>query len=532
MVPSAIPAQPAMQARAPVLREDPVAPPPIDEGPRLVEPVRETPAPDVPVKTSPKTADIPDYETPEPEEDEDDGVVLPDPPPPPPLREAGAQAAQDFLAQARRAAQAASQGSHSGYDSPAYAESSARFETDDAEKKRNRLVIIATAGFIALAVIAGAFLFMRQSPTPGGTAPMTNPGETSSPAPTNPEASPEDAGADAAPEAPASTTSQTGTSKTGAPETSAPKTGTSETGASAEAPVNVAKVPATPVDDVSPATSTPPSAPQPVTLNDAARAGNAAAEYTLGDAYARGEGVAQNDKQAVSWIRKAAGQGLTIAQYRLATFYEKGRGVGQDNARAMQLYEKAASKGNVKAMHNLAVMYAEGRGTSQDFAKAAQWFAKAANYGLGDSQYNLAVLNERGLGIKKDLATAYKWFAIAALAGDKGAAKKRDALAEQMEPGDLADARIATNAWQAKTADPVANGNLSSLKSWDSAAAGPADPDIAQAQSLLNKLGYDAGPADGMMGPRTKDAIAAFQRANGLAPSGKVTPELLIELEG
>ncbi|WP_339614499.1 peptidoglycan-binding protein, partial [uncultured Parvibaculum sp.] len=477
----------------------------------------ETPAPDVPVKASPKAADIPDYETPEPEEEEDDGVVLPDPPPPPPLREAGAQAAQDFLAQARRAAQAASQGSHSGYDSPAYAESSARFETDDAEKKRNRLVIIATAGFIALAVIAGAFLFMRQSPTPGGTAPMTNPGETSSPATTNPEASPEDAGADAAPEVPASTT---------------PETGTSKTGASAEAPVNVAKVPATPVDDVSPAPDTPPSAPQPVTLNDAARAGNAAAEYTLGDAYARGEGVAQNDKQAVSWIRKAAGQGLTIAQYRLATFYEKGRGVGQDNARAMQLYEQAANKGNVKAMHNLAVMYAEGRGTSQDFAKAAQWFAKAANYGLGDSQYNLAVLNERGLGIKKDLATAYKWFAIAALAGDKGAARKRDALAEQMEPGDLADARIATNAWQAKTADPVANGNLSSLKRWDSAAAGPADPDIAQAQSLLNKLGYDAGPADGMMGPRTKDAITAFQRANGLAPSGKVTPELLIELEG
>lgn len=526
MVPSAIPAepamqaQPAMQARAPVLREEPAAPPPMDEGPRLVEP-----APEMPAQEPPKATDIPDYETPEPEEDEDDGVIPPDPPPPP-LREAGAQAAQDFLAQARRAAQAASQGTHSGYESPAYADSSARFDTGDAEKKRSRLVMAAMVGFIALAAVAGAFIFMRQNPTPGDTAPMTNTGEATSPAPIDPEAVPEDAGADAAPEAPASTTPQASTSGAGTSESGAAPAGTDST--SAEAPVDVAKVPVTPVDDVPPA----PSAPQRVTLNDAAQAGNAAAEYTLGDAYARGDGVAQSDTRAVTWIRKAAAQGLTIAQYRLATFYEKGRGVDQDNARALQLYEQAANKGNVKAMHNLAVMYAEGRGTSQNFTRAAEWFAKAADYGLGDSQYNLAVLNERGLGVEKDLATAYKWFAIAALAGDKGAARKRDALAERMEPGDLADARIATNAWQAKTADPVANGDLSSLESWDSAAAGPADPDIAQAQSLLNKLGYDAGPADGMMGPRTKDAIAAFQKANGLAPSGKVTPELLIELEG
>ncbi|NIJ42908.1 localization factor PodJL [Parvibaculum indicum] len=520
MVPSAIPAEPVAQARAPVLREEPAAPP-MDEAPRLVEPARE-----MPVQEPPKAKDIPDYETPEPEEDEDDGVIPPDPPPPPPLREAGAQAAQDFLAQARRAAQAASQGSHSGYDSPAYADSSARFDANDAEKKRSRLVMAATVGFIALAIVAGAFLFMRQSPTPGDTAPTSNTGAATSPAPVDPEAVPEDAGADAAPEAPASATPDNG-----APENGATESGTASApadGATAETSVDVATVPVTPADDVPPA----PSAPRQVTLNDAAQAGNAAAEYTLGDAYARGEGVAQSDTQAVTWIRKAAGQGLTIAQYRLATFYEKGRGVGQDNARALQLYEQAANKGNVKAMHNLAVMYAEGRGTSQNFTKAAEWFAKAADYGLGDSQYNLAVLNERGLGVEEDLATAYQWFAIAAAAGDKGAAKKRDALAERMEPGDLADARIATNAWQAKTADPVANGDLSSLKSWNSAAAGPADPDIAQAQSLLNALGYDAGPADGMMGPRTRDAIAAFQKANGFAPSGKVTPELLIELEG
>ena len=544
-VPPAMPAEPAMEARAPVQREEPAAPPPASEGPRLVEPTFDAPeaVEEPPIVSKPAAEQRPAYETPEPEEDEDDGVIPPDPTPPPPLREAGAQAAQDFLAQARRAAQAASEGSYPSYNGQAYAESSARFDTGDTEQKRKRLVIGATAGFIALAVIAGAFLFMRQSPTPGDTAPVAETGKASAPAKTVPEASPEDAGADAAPKAPASTTPGNGTTggdttggdtadagKTdaGAADASAAASGDTSSTGTTTAPIDVAKVPAKPVDD----TPAPAPEPKPVTLADAANAGNAAAEYTLGDAYVRGDGVAQSDTQAVSWIRKAAAQGLTIAQYRLATFYEKGRGVGQDNARALQLYEQAANKGNVKAMHNLAVMYAEGRGSSQDFAKAAEWFGKAADYGLGDSQYNLAVLNERGLGVKKNLVTAYKWFAIAAQAGDKGAAKKRDALAAQMDPSDLADARIAASGWHAKTRNPVANGNLSSLKSWNSAAAGPADPDIAQAQSLLNKLGYDAGPPDGMMGPRTKEAIAAFQKANGQAPSGRVSPELLIELEG
>jgi membrane-bound lytic murein transglycosylase B len=35
--------------------------------------------------------------------------------------------------------------------------------------------------------------------------------------------------------------------------------------------------------------------------------------------------------------------------------------------------------------------------------------------------------------------------------------------------------------------------------------------DVRQAQEMLNALGYDAGPADGLMGPRTRAAIEAFQ---------------------
>ena len=208
----------------------------------------------------------------------------------------------------------------------------------------------------------------------------------------------------------------------------------------------------------------------------------------------------------------------------------------QDDRLARDWYEKAAQGGNVKAMHNLAVIHAEGRGTAQDFKTAAGWFTQAADFGLGDSQYNLAILNERGLGIPKNPVDAYKWLDIAAKGGDQGAAAKRDALATELGAEDLARAKVASGTWRAKTPDPVANGDLSSLKQWDvSSLTGNSAPttkaDIARTQELLNRLGYDAGSPDGLMGPRTRDAILEYQMTEGLSMTGTVTQETLRSLE-
>jgi len=47
-------------------------------------------------------------------------------------------------------------------------------------------------------------------------------------------------------------------------------------------------------------------------------------------------------------------------------------------------------------------------------------------------------------------------------------------------------------------------------------------PDIRQIQKALKNAGYNPGTMDGRMGRETKDAIRAFQRANGLRADGKV----------
>ncbi|MEF2553953.1 peptidoglycan-binding domain-containing protein [Aurantimonas sp. A2-1-M11] len=53
---------------------------------------------------------------------------------------------------------------------------------------------------------------------------------------------------------------------------------------------------------------------------------------------------------------------------------------------------------------------------------------------------------------------------------------------------------------------------------------------IQTVQRLLNDRGYDAGTPDGLMGPRTRGAIRAFQSAEGMAQTGDPDGALLAAL--
>ena len=46
-------------------------------------------------------------------------------------------------------------------------------------------------------------------------------------------------------------------------------------------------------------------------------------------------------------------------------------------------------------------------------------------------------------------------------------------------------------------------------------------------QTSLQRLGYDPGPADGLYGQRTSDAISQYQHANRLPVDGRPSPQLL-----
>ena len=83
-----------------------------------------------------------------------------------------------------------------------------------------------------------------------------------------------------------------------------------------------------------------------------AEQGNANAQTILGVMYDNGEGVPENDVEAVKLYRLAAEQGYAPAQNNLGVMYEKGEGVPENDVKAYVWYSVAAAQGDFAARGN------------------------------------------------------------------------------------------------------------------------------------------------------------------------------------
>ena len=79
--------------------------------------------------------------------------------------------------------------------------------------------------------------------------------------------------------------------------------------------------------------------------------------------------------------RPLAEQGNSRAQNNLGLMYDEGQGVLQDDTEAVKWYRVAAEQGNASAQLNLGLMYAEGQGVPQDYVQAHMWASLAAANG-------------------------------------------------------------------------------------------------------------------------------------------------------
>lgn len=73
-----------------------------------------------------------------------------------------------------------------------------------------------------------------------------------------------------------------------------------------------------------------------------AEAGDAEAQFYVGQIFEKGLGVPPDYPSAAVWYQRAAEQGHTGAQIGLGSFYESGRGVAQDAQAALRWYRSAA----------------------------------------------------------------------------------------------------------------------------------------------------------------------------------------------
>lgn len=145
-----------------------------------------------------------------------------------------------------------------------------------------------------------------------------------------------------------------------------------------------------------------------------ADASNPVAQATLGDMYHDGNGVTQDEKEAVKWWTRAAEKGEAHSQSNLGESYMMGRGVQQNWTEAIKWWRKAAEQNIARAQTALGMALVEGRWVRQDYVEAAKWFSKAAEQGEPLSQAYLAHMYLRGEGgLKPSPVDAYKWILIA-----------------------------------------------------------------------------------------------------------------------
>lgn len=179
--------------------------------------------------------------------------------------------------------------------------------------------------------------------------------------------------------------------------------------------------------------------------------------YFLGDLYAQGKGITQNDDQAFKFYKLAANRGVTQAYllvgnlasqgkgcekneklafkaykcayeldmdnrgeaaYRLALCYEEGKGTDVDITLAIELIETAVSLGNFEAKKNkikmlmrLATDFHNGKkGYEIDYKEAIKYASLAAELGSISSYLMLGTCYADGKGVEKNDELAFEYF--------------------------------------------------------------------------------------------------------------------------
>ena len=156
--------------------------------------------------------------------------------------------------------------------------------------------------------------------------------------------------------------------------------------------------------------------------------------FALSSAHA---GMTPAEVKAFMDEMKKAEKGDRVAQYTLGNCYYNGAGVANDEAQAVSWYRKAAEQGLAQAQYNLGVCHEYGTGVPKDFVQGVSWYRKAAEQGHAKAQFYLGFCYSMGEGVARDQIEAYAFYSLAAIT-DEGARHVLDILEEKMSAGQIA----------------------------------------------------------------------------------------------
>jgi peptidoglycan hydrolase-like protein with peptidoglycan-binding domain len=303
-------------------------------------------------------------------------------------------------------------------------------------------------------------------------------------------------------------------------------------------------------------------------LQPAADQGDARAQYLLGRLYAEGRGVGLDFSQAYMWFDLAAANGYppaVTAREALAS-----------RARPDQLSRARSMAEDWRASHGVTTAAAQPAPSAPPPAAAAVPYSVASlQQALADLGYDVggvdgavgprtraairAYQTDAGLPASGEPSLALYGHLQQSLA--QGSAAASQAPAPQQPPsypaglvsdtqaelrqrgyaisavtGQLDDATAAAirqyqaDARLAVTGEP-SDALLARLREATDRSGADYRTQVKAIQAALNARGYDAGPEDGALGPRTRDAIRTWQADAGLPVTGEASGRLLASLE-
>jgi uncharacterized protein len=131
------------------------------------------------------------------------------------------------------------------------------------------------------------------------------------------------------------------------------------------------------------------AAPDLNALQAKAQAGDAEAQFQMGEAYRAGKGVTADIETAIMWYRRATASGHIRASEELGfALFAHG-----DRREAMPYIEKAAARGEARAFYLLGTAHFNGDYATRDWPLAYAQTERAAAAGLTAAQKNLELMD-------------------------------------------------------------------------------------------------------------------------------------------
>lgn len=164
-----------------------------------------------------------------------------------------------------------------------------------------------------------------------------------------------------------------------------------------------------------------------------------------------------------------------------------------------------------------------------NYASAYQEYKPSAEAGNSVAQFMMGRMYAEGLGVDQDKTTAYMWFDLSASNGNNRAIAARDSVAAFMDSDEIDHARDLATAWRANRTAPSTSSVAAPVMATFTPSSAPYS--LSNVQVALSDLGYVVGTPDGVIGPKSRAAIRAYQADSGLPTSGEPSRALYEKLQ-